>query len=783
MRHFFLFRLPISESDKYRRSLAIYCSVGFDYQAFENPFREHIEIEGRSDYIYLLGAKKDFDNLKKIEKIIDERESFGPFKAKVELILFDISNISNRVHFDGSEKYGSNAELNSNLFRFEGMWSILERHKGLLKSTSTHHYALPSGKHSNQYIRVANAMIDYAEIEFIALFCLKDVDSITELKYIYCDTGGIIPVAGAVCHLVSYLSGSPKCITYESFSSYDVLRADKKYRFGSAENSLFLISASAFGGLVDDLRRRYQSLQSAKMIYLYSFRRLEGRTVLCEIEEKSKDKITAMAEGNCDLCRSGSIPLRIKGDHLQPEDNQDTESITIRQADAPKWLDEFMMFLKEKKLVSVNHRRSSIHTQLTQTSAHEIFIDLQNVFEELGKKNKLDAEWSNFKCRLGQLLNNAVSCKVKRIIHLDNPGSKIFAEYIKSDMELSGDVKIIPFNLKDNAKYFSQKFAQENCKDNTLVVASVVSSGRELLGLSQVLRNLQCNHGITYIVGLDRLSSSSIRREFQSNLTFGEQPNDFGLFVVKSIELPHSNESSVTVWDQERQFLNDNLLPMIETLTDSQGGEAIKGIKERIDILQNSHNSGLINDLYWKSSQGNVLKLRPDTAFLKKKNYQDDWFSQADVYLLVTALLHQLRHGENGNHSKRSLQQHAHQNKILSPVNFDRFNDGVLQASLLRAANAAELDYKEKKFSMMMRELILYLTQQESLAQNGGPGEALREFILCIAMGKMQLALEDIKSINDAVTQASKAQQDPILWAFSHYIGDKILNDTGRLTA
>ena len=79
---------------------------------------------------------------------------------------------------------------------------------------------------------------------------------------------------------------------------------------------------------------------------------------------------------------------------------------------------------------------------------------------------------------------------------------------------------------------------------------------------------------------------------------------------------------------------------------------------------------------------------------------------------------------------------------VLDPENFLRFNDGVLQASLLRAARAHELDYSAApELSEIMREFLEKVFQNHHRSY----GEAAPEFALALASGQLRLAATDTR--------------------------------------
>jgi hypothetical protein len=94
------------------------------------------------------------------------------------------------------------------------------------------------------------------------------------------------------------------------------------------------------------------------------------------------------------------------------------------------------------------------------------------------------------------------------------------------------------------------------------------------------------------------------------------------------------------------------------------------------------------------------------------------------------------------------LVTNEHQRTLIHPNNFSqRFTDGIVQASLLRAALRSELDYEidqhlEADATSLLEEIFSHPKEQE--------GEAATEFLLALCMKRIRLsptAIEQIRLI------------------------------------
>jgi hypothetical protein len=119
---------------------------------------------------------------------------------------------------------------------------------------------------------------------------------------------------------------------------------------------------------------------------------------------------------------------------------------------------------------------------------------------------------------------------------------------------------------------------------------------------------------------------------------------------------------------------------------------------------------------------------------------------------MSAALQNAREHGEAGSRLSSSM----HETVVLDAENFLRFNDGVLQASLLRAADAHELDYSgSPELSEMLREFL----EKVFLNASRPYGDASLEFGLALATQRLRLttadSLELIRRLKDKLIQPS----------------------------
>ena len=150
----------------------------------------------------------------------------------------------------------------------------------------------------------------------------------------------------------------------------------------------------------------------------------------------------------------------------------------------------------------------------------------------------------------------------------------------------------------------------------------------------------------------------------------------------------------------------------------------------------------MASDTFLSASNGNSLQLTEGFVFWDPGRESLLSANHASVgFVAMASALQAARESKSG---EKCLRSSLHETVVLDPENFLRFNDGVLQASILRAAFSHELDYSgAPELSQVMREFL------EKLFSNSDQtyGEASSEFALAIATGHLRLTPIDTEKL------------------------------------
>jgi hypothetical protein len=102
----------------------------------------------------------------------------------------------------------------------------------------------------------------------------------------------------------------------------------------------------------------------------------------------------------------------------------------------------------------------------------------------------------------------------------------------------------------------------------------------------------------------------------------------------------------------------------------------------------------------------------------------------------------------------------------LDPENFARFNEGIIQAALLRAALPSELDYRGDIDASAY--MVTFL--KRIAAKFDEPQIATLEFLAAIATKRLQLNPEDTTLVSTAFIKAVKNRTSPMSQAVRFFL-------------
>ena len=233
-----------------------------------------------------------------------------------------------------------------------------------------------------------------------------------------------------------------------------------------------------------------------------------------------------------------------------------------------------------------------------------------------------------------------------------------------------------------------------------------------------------------FLVGVALPQSTEAWERLEQFLVRGKFERKYGFSAWKV--LPIGDASAGDCWDKAAAL----------TAAVFEGPTAREGISHTIieqslklfeDVVQESMFS------FFPTNSGQPLSLTEGFIYLDDAfgNFPAQNIPLAPVHLSILAALQSAREQKDPTLQLRSS---GYESVVLSPETFLRFNDDVLQASLLRAARPAELDYSsDPRQSSLMKELLLKIFKRHAFPFGG----AALEFALALATRRLKLRAND----------------------------------------
>ncbi|MFG1498405.1 hypothetical protein ABMA57_17360 [Saccharospirillum sp. HFRX-1] len=736
MNYYYTYKIDLSPSLR-NFLICFYPGFGLDFDRLSTEIAAHykdafvsknlIFITPSFAYNQIKDIANDNDKLKKLQETINSNQELN-----VQIISIDRSGSRKVENFGNSKKLTlSQIDLTIDI----GISRIIKTNNVIIESKPHYHFAKPSKKHSNKFIMSSNAFRSHSETIFFALIALSFVKN--DFTKIFIDTPGIYQVAFELIRLNCLFQKSTFTdIAIDTFGSYEKFN---EYEFES--DSLILISASTSNNL-ENLLVQDKKVDRSTIISLISSNSNSLNCVakLENLKHKTGDdyfsKIASFNEDECPLCLNNhSVPIHLNSDHFSFEPPR-TEKYLLKSIDSNKQL---------RSLIS-HYKKYNVFKCLfdgldgSKYPTPEYFIDIK----------KLIKNCDHFKKKVYKKIERELPLYTSHIIHCDDSGAKELAQLINNHVKSLGTtLEIIPAkDINDDIK---------NSKGIT-VVAGSIQSGNALLNISRSLRNHR-NSPITYIVGFAKYNSYIQLEKLKNDLIFFDGEHGQHQFhCIEKIILP-IQEDRTHSWDKEIKLLNK----LRETNKNST--DVLSEINKRdnhLKISRSVEKMGLGERLFIDSPSQKHLELGANFAFWNKEDSDVSFKNQGTIYFTISSILQTLRTEKNK--SGIAPLGKGYIIRQLDPLIFDRFNEGVIQASFLRAARPSELNYSSDNYAS---EIILSLLLRMIEHPEQKESEALPEFLLALCLNKLQIEKKLLRELTNKKPEKSKY---PYLWALYNHL-------------
>ena len=690
----FLFRFD-DESNHRKESLVVFVANSLSSAKIDAAIKRDVSENLTPSKVYIISLftqreelgviASDTSRVKKLSALISNDES--------ECIEFiEVCHEGNFLYIKNNEKLAN--DLQEKILEAGGV-EIFRKRKGLLTSSPHYHFVKPSGDHCDKFIRVSNLLTSGNEVAFMALGILPFIAS--DIKHIYVDTSSISFLVMTALQLSGKYTVTLPAI--ESFESYSGINT--KYDFVESAASMVFISATTSGGLNLKLEKNTR-LHKDNIVTLFFSNLKENQKGIFDISSAMTSQIVSTPADECSFCQDNSKLINIVSEQFIPE-NPRHESFLIRK---PHFTEDRAKFFKEFALNNLLQWNKSETTNL-----HEHF------YIDIAKYLEIDSLSSKFILKLHEALNKSFSIDIKTIVTLDDLGSDALTEKVKDHIGAVGE-KLKWMSLKELEN-------DETIELNSvMVIAGSITSGRKLLEASRKLRKLNDNASIKYLVGISKLPTKDVESQLRKDVAQGGHE----LIILKDCPLPRIKDHVITSWDLEKRLFQQYDDPLGDKTEVLPADLLVR--KAELD------NNDSQNSLFLSTTNNEMLVLRSTFAFWSDLEMACNKASQADVYWTIQAIMHDLRL----KNTDTGLESTYH-STVLSPICFDRYNDGIIQACLLRSATPAELNYTiDEYFSRQMTDILVSIIESWKIAQ----GEGCLEFLMALATKRMKILPLDL---------------------------------------
>jgi hypothetical protein len=622
------------------------------------------------------------------------RASFSLKSGNVNLKLLDQTFKSHLPLFRQVIVDDVDAWLNS------GLRTVFEPEHVVLRAPPGYSYQKPSGARSEWFLKPDLGLKSSASVALVAfaVFCklyAGKVQRFAELETVFVDTMAVSPVAYALRDLLG-LCGFSRAFHIESFHSYGGIEGVKR---PLPNTSLCLISASSSMSMHEQWIAE-KGVNRNEVVTLLTFKNAGARAVGALLSLESPQERLASD--------FSLFSIRIKGETFLPEQEPAKKvllSDPVHRSDAE--VAHFRDFAG-RGVFDIYRRPSSASSRV-----RALFVDGESLIQQ-----------HEFQVWLETQLLQSIKAATQVIVWQSDSPSKQLAEMVevfcRTRLSLNG------IRLMSVAELATSSLGGAA---GVVVCSAVAGKGSQLHEVSRMLRDKHEGPRL-YLVGYQVAETRGELAGLKANLVHSKSvPYDFGRFGGVAI-----GTAMASAFELERKNYYD-----LSANTSSLPG----AMPQRARALGSTGPVHQLALLPHGVKVDDAMRLRPGFAYWPD-GYSPDAF-HPEVLATVAVLLQRAREHDQLPDERR-LSTSSYRHVLLDPENFARFNDGVLQAALLRCAHPAELDYRaDHAASDFMKALIL-----RTLARaTEGAGEAALEFLLAIATQRLQLAerhLEEVKA-------------------------------------
>ncbi|RQM47126.1 hypothetical protein EHZ19_15850 [Paraburkholderia bannensis] len=556
-------------------------------------------------------------------------------------------------------------------------------------------FVKPSQKRSTHFLRAEEALTEVEGVQFLAFALLEKLSNRAlkvgaKLEVIFVDTMGIAAVAYALRDMYCTLFRFPKprVVTFHSHEGMDKIDAPLH------GTSFTLISASSSMNLERDWKAKVKcdATEVVTLLTLVNAKDAEAALFALPAPE-SRD-------GNPHHKHLKDLP--IVGERFAPEELLPKSVLLRKKQHRLQDVSDFCKAYGLNGALAVRARGP-----ISTAKVRPIYFDGRKLMGNRGFRDFAD-----------KVVSQQTPASVSAIVYQDDEASRAIAEYCAEKLQKVMH-RATPIALVRDVEIESDD-AKLDSAAGILVIAAVVGRGTRLLSISRDLRDVHSG-ARTYFIGAQIAETAAQLSALPMNLEHS----------ATGAEIKIKRFAGVAVG----QGIDDSFKEELHELRNIQL-QLGASFAARLERLAGSAD-GLGNAVFMPLDDNldTDMRLRPDFAYWDSF-YKEENDTNAAVLVTAGALLQNAREGKKFTNENDRLATDAFQQVILNPENFTRYNDGAIQAALLRCARPSELDYsREESASQFMLDLLTNIFEQHNRRQ----GEAACEFAFALRARKLRL--------------------------------------------
>ena len=575
--------------------------------------------------------------------------------------------------------------------------SLVDETNTILRAPHGYLFRKPSGREESVFLRAGNMLSQPESLAVFNHLLLRQLR--TGCHSILIDSSTILSFAISLRSIILYFKGLEKdlsALSIRDFHSYD---RESEIRIPNDDNYLVLISASTSGGLAKKLIEDHQA-SGERIVHL-----------LGAGSADAKFRKSCICYKELELGAFGSVAAA--GGYSSIEIA--TEEFLVAQGPTrPVRITKNHVNKKAERELNRDFYRGALKFGESNREGHEPFSPFSLSTELEDASSSRLREW------VEEELVHELPASADVLIHADDPMSEYMGSCIKK--AIGKDLLVLSLaQLEEPAE-------QSEFESDSAVIVAFQDPGLEIFGrVSIALREKKGSHR-HFVLGYGFPPSFREYSRGKSDLRLAPGGSKYGwteLMVVpvgeKNLHLsliPNGMNYSLEILRVQSEAIGENLA---------------RALNERRQVDSVSAENLLLPKIC-----GSPLKLRQGSIFLAE--VPKEGVSQIAVYAMVSAALQRAREppelGTLGSEPALRFDNNPFIRSVLDPGMFARFNDGILQVSLLRAAHPSELDYSaDVGLSHEFASTCLSVLRN----YRNSVGDAAIEFLYAIATNKVSL--------------------------------------------